>query len=91
MSGDWSSDVCSSDLFPSHDSTIQKPIELYEWILLNYGADANLILDTHVGSGSSRIACHKMNKEFVGFEIDPDYYEAQEARFKKFVQQLRLW
>ena len=69
----------------------QKPIELYEWILLNYGADANLILDTHVGSGSSRIAAVKAGKQFIGFEIDKDYYEAQEKRFKDFVSQLRMF
>jgi site-specific DNA-methyltransferase (adenine-specific) len=69
----------------------QKPIKLYDWILQQYGSDANLILDTHVGSGSSRIACNKAGKQFVGFEIDTDYYEAQEKRFKDFVSQLRMF
>ena len=69
----------------------QKPKELYEFVLKYYGADANLILDTHVGSGSSRIACNKAGKQFVGFEIDEDYYEAQEKRFKDFVSQLRMF
>lgn len=69
----------------------QKPVALYDWILEQYGRDANLILDTHVGSGSSRIACNKAGKQFVGFEIDKDYYEAQEKRFKDFVSQLRMF
>ena len=68
----------------------QKPVKLYDWLLINYCADANLILDTHVGSGSSRIACHKAGKQFVGFEIDKDYYEKQEKRFKNFSAQQRL-
>jgi site-specific DNA-methyltransferase (adenine-specific) len=69
----------------------QKPIKLYDWIIQNYCADANLILDTHVGSGSSRIAAAKAGKQFIGFEIDPEYYEKQEKRFKDFVSQLRMF
>ena len=51
----------------------------------------DLILDTHLGSGSSRIAAHKAGLSFTGFEIDKEYYEAQERRFKIFVSQGRLW
>ncbi len=69
----------------------QKPIKLYDWIIQNYCADANLILDTHVGSGSSRIAAAKAGKQFIGFEIDPEYYEKQEKRFNDFKSQLRLF
>ena len=69
----------------------QKPIKLYDWIIQNYFAEANLILDTHVGSVSSRIAAAKAGKQFIGFEIDPEYYEKQEKRFKDFVSQLRLF
>ena len=69
----------------------QKPIKLYDWIIQNYCAEANLILDTHLGSGSSRIAAHKAGLDFVGCEIDPDYYQAQERRFKDYVSQLRLF
>ena len=69
----------------------QKPIELYDWIIQNYCEEANLILDTHVGSGSSRIAAEKAGKRFIGFEIDPEYYEKQEKRFKDFVSQLRMF
>jgi site-specific DNA-methyltransferase (adenine-specific) len=69
----------------------QKPIKLYEWILQNYAEQGDLILDTHVGSGSSRIAAYKGGFNFTGFEIDKDYYEAQEKRFKDFVSQLRMF
>ena len=69
----------------------QKPVRLYDWILNNYASEGNLILDTHIGSGSSRIACNKGGFNFTGFEIDKDYYEAQEKRFKDFVSQLRMF
>jgi site-specific DNA-methyltransferase (adenine-specific) len=69
----------------------QKPVGLYDWILQNYSSAGNLILDTHVGSGSSRIACEKAGLNFVGFEIDKDYYEAQEKRFKIHMMQRRLF
>jgi len=50
-----------------------------------------LILDTHLGSGSSRIAAYKGGFNFVGFEIDAEYYEKQEKRFNDFKSQLRLF
>jgi site-specific DNA-methyltransferase (adenine-specific) len=68
----------------------QKPVALYDWILEQFGSDANLILDTHVGSGS-RLACNELHFAFTGFEIDKDYYESQEKRFKDFVSQLRMF
>jgi len=68
----------------------QKPIKLYDWILKNYSEPNMKILDTHLGSGSSRISCFKAGLEFTGFEIDNDYFEAQEKRFKDFTSQLRL-
>ena len=69
----------------------QKPIKLYDWILKNYATEGMKILDTHLGSGSSRIAAYKGGFNFVGFEIDQEYYEKQEKRFKDFVSQLRLF
>jgi len=69
----------------------QKPIPLYDWILQNYAKEGNLILDTHLGSGSSRIAAYKGGFNFVGFEIDAEYYEKQEKRFNDFKSQLRLF
>lgn len=69
----------------------QKPIYLYDWIFNRFAKEGNLILDTHVGSGSSRIAAHKHKLHFVGFEIDKGYYEAQEKRFNAFVSQQTLF
>jgi site-specific DNA-methyltransferase (adenine-specific) len=69
----------------------QKPIKLYEWILHHYAEQGDLILDTHLGSGSSRIAAYKGGFNFVGFEIDQEYYEKQEKRFNEFKSQLRLF
>jgi site-specific DNA-methyltransferase (adenine-specific) len=51
----------------------------------------DLILDTHLGSGSSRIAAYKAKLDFVGFEIDQEYYEKQEKRFNDFKSQLRMF
>jgi len=69
----------------------QKPEMLYDWILQNFAKEGNLILDTHLGSGSSRIAAYKGGFNFVGFEIDKEYYEKQEKRFNDFKSQLRLF
>ena len=69
----------------------QKPVKLYDWLIMNYAKDCETILDTHVGSGSSRIAAHKAGKSFVGFEIDKDYHEAQEKRFNDYKRQLSLF
>lgn len=69
----------------------QKPIELYRWLLKNYAKPGDKILDTHVGSGSSRIACDKAGLDFVGYEIDRDYWLAQEERFRIYKQQLKLF
>ncbi len=63
----------------------QKPVKLYQWILKNYALEGDKILDTHLGSGSSRIAAHKMGFDFYGFEIDPDYFSESEKRFKESI------
>ena len=69
----------------------QKPVRLYDWIFKKYATAGDLILDTHLGSGSSRIAAYKAGLNFVGFEIDQEYYEKQEKRFNDFKSQLRLF
>jgi len=69
----------------------QKPIKLYEWILKHYANENDKIFDSHLGSGSSRIACYKNGFDFVGCEIDKDYFEAQEKRFNEFKSQLTLF
>lgn len=64
----------------------QKPVALYRWLLENYAKPGQLILDTHVGSASSLIACESMGFDYVGFEIDPDYYAAAQNRMSKGIQ-----
>ena len=69
----------------------QKPVKLYDWIFKNYAKPTDKILDTHLGSGSSRIAAYKSGLSFIGIELDKDYFEAQEKRFNTFKSQLRLF
>lgn len=69
----------------------QKPVELYKWILATFAKSGDSILDTHLGSGSSRIAAYDMGFDFVGTEIDTDYFQSQEARFNEYRQQLSLF
>jgi site-specific DNA-methyltransferase (adenine-specific) len=59
----------------------QKPVALYKWLLANYAKQGDRILDTHLGSGSSAIAAHYGGFEFVGMELDKDYYDAAVKRF----------
>lgn len=68
----------------------QKPVALYKWLLTNYAKQGDLILDTHVGSASSLIACHDMGFDAVGFELDADYYKASKQRLEDFMAQPRL-
>jgi len=69
----------------------QKPIKLYKWLLKKYAKPNDTILDTHVGSGSSRIACWEMGFDFTGYEIDKDYWEAQEKRFAVVKNQINMF
>lgn len=69
----------------------EKPVALYTWLLKNYAKEGDKILDTHLGSGSSRIAAHDMGFDFWGYELDKDYFEAQEKRFKQHIAQLTLF
>lgn len=70
----------------------QKPVALYSWIYKNYLPQGGRVIDTHLGSGSNRIAADKANNiQFCGYEIDKDYYEAQEKRWKNYKAQLNLF
>jgi site-specific DNA-methyltransferase (adenine-specific) len=69
----------------------QKPVKLYEWLLTHYAKQGDKILDTHLGSGSSRIAAYNLGFDFTGYEIDADYFNAQEERFNKHTAQIRLF
>mgnify|MGYP001076973554 CR=1 FL=1 len=68
----------------------QKPVALYKWLLNNYAKPGDKILDTHVGSASSLIACYDMGFEYLGFELDPDYYDMATRRLEKHQSQLNL-
>ena len=69
----------------------QKPIQLYEWILRKYAHEGDKILDTHVGSASSLIACRNMGHKYVGFEIDEYYYNLAKKRLESAEAQMNLW
>lgn len=69
----------------------QKPVYLYDWVFQNYAEPGWRILDTHLGSGSSRIAARKNGFEFVGFEIDKEYFEASCKRYEEFTKQGNLF
>jgi site-specific DNA-methyltransferase (adenine-specific) len=68
----------------------QKPVALYKWLLQNYAKQGDKILDTHLGSGSSRIAAYEMGFDFTAFELDKEYFEAQEKRYKAHIAQLKM-
>jgi len=69
----------------------QKPVKLYEWLLTNYAKPGQRILDTHLGSGSSAIAAHYFGVDFVGCELDTDYYNAAKKRFEQTTAQLAMF
>lgn len=69
----------------------QKPVALYKWILSRYAKPGDKILDTHLGSGSSRIAAYDMGFDFVGCEIDKEYFDKQEERFAIHTAQTRMF
>jgi site-specific DNA-methyltransferase (adenine-specific) len=68
-----------------------KPKELYEWVLENYAKKGDKILDTHLVSGSSAIASFRLGFDFVGIEIDKEYYQSSIKRFKEQTAQLRVF
>ena len=68
----------------------QKPVALYEWLLNRYAKPNDIILDTHVGSASSLIACYNTNHKFVGFELDEYYYKVSKQRLDTEMAQMRL-
>lgn len=69
----------------------QKPVALYTWILQKYAKPGDKILDTHLGSGSSRIAAYDLGFDFVGCEINSHYFQAQERRFAEHTAQISLF
>jgi site-specific DNA-methyltransferase (adenine-specific) len=69
----------------------QKPIALYTWVYQTYAKPGDKILDTHLGSGSSRIAAYDAGLDFVGYEIDKEYFDKQEERYQRHISQISLF
>lgn len=69
----------------------QKPVALYTWIYNRYAKPGDKILDTHLGSGSSRIAAYDLGLDFTGYEIDKVYFDLQEERFRNHTAQMNLF
>lgn len=69
----------------------QKPIALYEWLLKNYAQKGDKILDTHVGSASSLIACYNLGFEYIGFELDKEYFDKATQRIESRINQLDIF
>lgn len=76
---------------PGRFHPTQKPVELYEWIFRNFAKEGDKILDTHLGSGSSRIAAHNLGLDFTGYEIDETYFQLMEERFERHTAQMNLF
>ena len=69
----------------------QKPIALYEWLLMNYAKEGDKILDTHLGSGSIAIACHNLGYDLTACELDKEYYDAAIKRIEQHKAQIRMF
>jgi site-specific DNA-methyltransferase (adenine-specific) len=69
----------------------QKPVALYKWLLTRYAKPAEIILDTHGGSGSIVIACHDLGHPIIWVEKDADYYRDAVARYKTHASQAVLF
>jgi len=69
----------------------QKPIALYEWLLINYAKEGDKILDTHLGSGSIALACHNLEYDLTACELDKEYYDAAIKRIKQHKAQIRMF
>tara|TARA_R110002153_G_scaffold35297_1_gene104979 strand:- start:79 stop:693 length:615 start_codon:yes stop_codon:yes gene_type:complete len=69
----------------------QKPVKLYEWLLMNYAKEGDKILDTHLGSGSIALACHNLGYDLTACELDTEYYEASLKRLKQHQNQLTMF
>lgn len=91
----WIGNVRGNDYQVQWDSQTlhpsEKPIALYKWLLANYAKEGDRVLDTHLGSGSSRIAAYDLGFDFTGYELDKDYFDAQEERFANHIAQPKLF
>ena len=76
---------------PNRIHPTEKPVKLYEWLLMNYAKDGDKILDTHLGSGSIAIACHNLGYDLTACELDKDYFDAAMKRLKQHQAQLTMF
>lgn len=76
---------------PNRIHPTQKPVALYAWLLNKYAKPGDKILDTHVGSASSLVACHDLGFQYVGFELDPDYFKAASERLESVKAQTSIF
>ena len=93
----WTSFDCIARKYKTSSNTggrihpTQKPVKLYEWILMNYAKEGDRILDTHLGSGSIALACHNLGYDLTACELDTEYYNAAMKRLKEHQQQLTMF
>ena len=80
----------NKDLVEKRIHPTQKPVKLYEWLLMNYAKEGDKILDTHLGSGSIAIACHNLQYDLTACELDKEYFEAAMKRLNNHTAQLRI-
>lgn len=76
---------------PNRQHPTQKPVKLYEWILMNYAKQGDKILDTHLGSGSIAIACHNLGFDLTACELDTEYYNNALKRLQQHQAQLQMF
>lgn len=87
----WVGANAKDGLYKERIHPTQKPVKLYEWLLMNYAKENDKILDTHLGSGSIAIACHNLGFNLTGCELDKDYYDSAMKRLKQHQAQLTLF
>jgi site-specific DNA-methyltransferase (adenine-specific) len=93
----WTSFVSSAKKYNRHPSQpnrihpTQKPVKLYEWLLMNYAKEGDKILDTHLGSGSIAIACHNLKFDLTACELDKEYFDAACKRIEQHKRQLTMF
>ena len=75
---------------PNRFHSTQKPVKLFEWCLMNYSNENDLILDCFSGSGTTAIACHNLNRRFICIEKDKEYFDKSVLRYNNHIKQLKL-
>ena len=87
----WCGSACKHETGQNKIHPTQKPVKLYEWLLMNYAKEGDKILDTHLGSGSIAIACHDYGFDLTACELDKDYFDAAIKRLEQHKLQLKIF